>query len=53
MLTPEYVNWFLEQERRSGRLDELGVQYLHLGVQNKQAAQKTPPPVWIPVPVMP
>lgn len=48
-----YVNCFLEQERRSGRLDELGVQYLHLGAQNKQAAQKVPSPVWIPVPVMP
>lgn len=49
----EYVNRFLEQERRSGRLDELSVQYLHLGAQRKQATQKAPPPVWIPVPAMP
>lgn len=49
----EYVNGFLEKERRSGRLDELSEQYLHLRAQNKQATQKVPPPVWIPVPVIP
>ena len=49
----EYVNGFLEQERRSGRLDLLSVLYLHLGVQDKQAPRRVPPPVWIPVPVMP
>lgn len=49
----EYVNGFLEQERRSGRLDLLSVLYLHLGVQDKQDPRKVPPPVWIPVPVMP
>ena len=47
----EYVNRFLEEERRSGRLDELSGEYLHLGNQKKQAAQKVPPPVWIPIPV--
>ena len=49
----EYVNGFLEQERRSGRLDELSEIYLHLGAQDRQAMQKDPPPVWIPVPIMP
>lgn len=49
----EYVNGFLERERRSGRLDELSEKYLHLGVQDKHAPRKVPPPVWIPVPAMP
>ena len=50
----EYVNGFLEQERRSGRLDELSEQYLHLRAQNRQAARKVPlPSVWIPVPAIP
>ena len=49
----EYVNGFLERERRSDRLDELSEKYLHLGVQDKHAPRKVPPPVWIPVPVMP
>ena len=39
-----YVNGFLEKERRSGRLDELGIRYLHLGIQGKKAPQKDPAP---------
>ena len=34
----EYVNGFLEQERRSGRLDELSGQYIHLNIP-----QQAPP----------
>jgi cyclohexadienyl dehydratase len=47
----EYVNGFLEQERRNGRLDELSEQYLHLGAQKKRTPRRVPPPVRIPVPV--
>ena len=47
----EYVNGFLEQERRSGRLDLLRVLYLHLGVQDKQPPRMVPLPVRIPIPV--
>lgn len=49
----KYVNSVLEQERRSGRLDELSEQYLHLGAQKKQVMQNVPPPVLVPVPAMP
>ena len=41
----EYVNGFLEKERRSGRLDELSGKYIHLSVP-----QKTSPPVDILIP---
>ncbi len=49
----EYVNGFLEQERRRGRLDELSEQYLHLGAQKKRTPRRVPPPVRIPVHAMP
>ena len=49
----EYVNGFLEEERRSGRLDLLRILYLHLDVQSRQAERRVPPPVRIPIPVMP
>ena len=49
----EYVNGFLEEERRSGRLDLLRIMYLHLDVQSRQAERRVPPPVRIPIPVMP
>lgn len=41
----EYVNAFLEKERRSGRLDELSGKYIHLNVP-----QKAPPPDEILIP---
>ena len=52
MLMLEYVSNSLEQERRSGRLDELSVQFPRLGAQNMQA-QKVPPPVRLPFPSCP
>ena len=39
----DYVNGFLKAERRSGRLDELSVLYLYLGVRGKEEPQKVPP----------
>ena len=41
----EYVNGFLEKERRSGRLDELSGKYIHLSVP-----QKAPPPSGLLIP---
>ena len=40
----DYVNGFIEKERGSGRLDELDVRYLHLGVRGKEAPQNAPLP---------
>ena len=41
----EYVNVFLEKERRSGRLDELSGKYIRLSVP-----QKAPPPAGLLIP---
>jgi len=60
-----HVNGFLEAERRSGRLDELSAEYLHLGAAagrprpenvgqtERQAPRRAPAPAWVPVPAMP
>jgi cyclohexadienyl dehydratase len=39
----EYVNCFIETERRSGRLNELSILYLHLDVRGKEEPQKDTP----------
>ena len=38
----QYVNDFIKEKRRSGRLDELSDLYLHLGIQEKQPPRKAP-----------
>ena len=39
----EYFNGFIETERRNGRLDELGILYLHLNVREKEKKPKIAP----------